>query len=541
MEARGRLDHENVYIAARYTRVAMRTVFYGHACLKLESPGGSVLMDPWFSRDGAFYHAWFQYPENAPLMDEALEGTRAICVSHNHADHLDPSVLALACARDEALRIHIPRYPSGWFLDRLARVAAPILDRLVEHRPWEPFVAGGASMFFVPDEAPGAFDAAMVARADGHSVVNLNDSHLSADQLRRIRAELGRVDTLALQCSGASEFPVCYDYPDEVGRGFARTKRADKLAHCRELIELLQPERVLFCAGPPAFLDPDLAALDRPGDASVFPDQLDVLRHFEAVHPDIARRCYLAVPGEALSDELLFARADLAQPRLDPYARKAAYLRAYAARRADLPIFDWGAAPGDAEAMRYFARMATLSPHMSACIAGPVTFVAREAGGREVPYTVDFTSRRARAGRADDALYVLTFPAACLHDLIAGRATWDDVFLSLRMRFEERTDRFIAHLKTLLRYMDPVVLSAVEAYERAMRGDAVETFVLEAPRGRYRIQRLCPHAGTDFERQGAVDADGGITCLAHRFCFDLESGECRNVRGYRIKTERLAD
>jgi UDP-MurNAc hydroxylase len=191
--------------------------------------------------------------------------------------------------------------------------------------------------------------------------------------------------------------------------------------------------------------------------------------------------------------------------------------------------------------MRYFARMATLSPHMSARIAGPITFVAREAGGREVPYTVDFATRRARAGRADDALYVLTFPAACLHDLIAGRATWDDVFLSLRMRFEERTDRFIAHLKTLLRYMDPAVLSAVEVYERAMRGDAVETFVLEAPGGRYRVQRLCPHAGTDFERQGAVDADGGITCLAHRFCFDLESGECRNVRGYRIKTERLAD
>jgi len=517
----------------------MRTVFYGHACLKLDTAAGSVLMDPWFSREGAFYGSWFQYPENAPLLEAALAGTGAICVSHNHADHLDPAVLALACARDQALRIHIPRYRTGWLVDRLARIAAPILDRFIEHEPWEPFEAGGASVFFVPEDAPSAVDSAIVASAGGESVVDLNDSHLSADQLRRIRARLGRVDLLALQCSGASEFPICYDYPLETRRALARRKQADKLAHCREMIELLRPERVLFFAGPPVFLDPRLAALDLPGDQSVFPDQLDVLRHFESSHPDIARRCYLAVPGDILSDEVLLARADPSQPRLDPYARKAEYLRAYAARRADLPAFDWGTAPDDAASRRYFARMATLSRYISDSIAGPVTFVAREAGGRELPYTVDFATRRARPGRDDRALYVLTFPAACLHDLIEGRATWDDVFLSLRTLFEERTDRFIVHLKTLLRYMDPALFAAVEQYERALQGDTGDTFVLEAPGGRYRVQRRCPHAGTDLESQGRVDDDGGITCLAHRFCFDLDTGECRNVRGYRIKTERL--
>jgi UDP-MurNAc hydroxylase len=520
---------------------AMRTIFFGHACLKLQGDAGSVLIDPWFSREGAFYRSWFQYPENAPLLDDALEGTRAICVSHHHGDHLDPGVLALACARDEALRVHIPRYPTGWLQGRLARVAAPILDRFVEHGPWEPFAAGGASMFFVPEEPPGTLDAAIVARGGGQSVVNLNDSNLSADQLRRIRAELGRVDILALQCSGASEFPVCYDYPAGTRLALARRKRADRLALCRETIELLGPERVLFFAGPPAFLDPELAALDLPGDASVFPDQLDVLRHFEAAHPDIARRAYLVVPGEALADDLLFERADLSQARLEPYTRKAEHLRAYAARRADLPVLDLGTAPGPAELADYFSRMATLSSYMSGRIGGPVTFVAREASGREVAYTVDFAAGCARPGRDDGALYVLTTPAACLHDLIAGRATWDDVFLSLRMRFEERTDRFILHLKTLLRYMDPAVFSALEAYELAAPAGVDDTFELDTPRGRYRVQRRCPHAGTDLESHGSVDSEGGLTCLAHRFCFDLDSGECRNVRGYRLRTERVAD
>jgi nitrite reductase/ring-hydroxylating ferredoxin subunit len=36
-----------------------------------------------------------------------------------------------------------------------------------------------------------------------------------------------------------------------------------------------------------------------------------------------------------------------------------------------------------------------------------------------------------------------------------------------------------------------------------------------------------------------VDADGGVTCLAHRFCYDLATGECRNARDDRIRTERI--
>lgn len=518
----------------------MKTLFFGHACLKLEGDAGGVLMDPWFSRDGAFYRSWFQFPENWPLQGRALQGTRAICVSHNHADHLDPSLIARACAADPALRVNVPRYATGFLLARVAKTMGPFADRFVERPAWTPFEAAGASLFFVPEEAPGAVDSAIAARLpDGRTLVNLNDSRLSSDQLRRLRAKLGRVDLLALQCSGASEYPVCYSYPPEKMRDLARRKRADKFAHCREIIALLDPARILLFAGPPAFLDPALAALDLPGDDSVFPDQLQSLRHFATAAPEIAARAYLAVPGEVLDDTLLYERADLSQPRLDPYARKADYLRAYAARRADLPPFDWGTAPDEKALRAYFSRMPALSRYISDSIGGSVEFLARGADGSETAWTVDFSARAARPGRDPKALYALTFPASCLPDLISGRATWDDLFLSLRMRFDERTDRFVVHLKTLLRYMDPALFSAVETYERAMHGESVETFELSSPTGRYEVQRLCPHAGSDLERHGRVDADGTITCLAHRFCFDLESGECRNARGYRLKTRRL--
>ncbi|MGH9990069.1 MAG: MBL fold metallo-hydrolase, partial [Nitrososphaera sp.] len=89
----------------------MRATFYGHVCLKVASAKGAiVLMDPWFSRHGAFFGSWFQFPENTPLLEEALEGVNDICVSHNHFDHFDPLVLLSGLAKNPALKLHIARF-----------------------------------------------------------------------------------------------------------------------------------------------------------------------------------------------------------------------------------------------------------------------------------------------------------------------------------------------------------------------------------------------------------------------------------------------
>ena len=75
----------------------VKLILYGHACINQYSSNDSaVLMDPWFSRHGAFFGSWFQFPKNTPLLDEALDGVTDICVSRNHADHFDPETLQYA-------------------------------------------------------------------------------------------------------------------------------------------------------------------------------------------------------------------------------------------------------------------------------------------------------------------------------------------------------------------------------------------------------------------------------------------------------------
>lgn len=519
----------------------MQVLFYGHACLKLVASDGAVIMDPWFSREGAFFRGWFQFPENWPLLDAAFEGVSDVCVSHNHADHLDDSTLSLALERNPALRVHIPRYQSDFLLKRVARLLPAHRGRFVEHAPWEPFSAGGASVFFVPEKSPGSVDSAIVASAGGRTLVNLNDSRLSSDQLLEIKGRMGAVDSLALQCSGASEYPVCYSYLPEEMRRRALKKRREKFELSIGLIDLLEPRRVLFFAGPPAFLDPAFSHLNARAEDSVFPDMLDILHEMQGRRPDIAERALFLLPGDAFDDAFLWPKTDLASERAAPYARKDEYLAAYARRRADLGPFDDGEPPAEKLALAHFDRMARLSPYLSASIGGEIVFVVR-GRTRQDAYTVDFAARSAYAGRGKTPLYVLEFPASEFAAVLDGSRTWDDVFLSLRMRFDERTDRFVMHFKTVLRYMDPALFSTLEDYERRLHGEehAVDMIDVTCGASSFRIQRACPHAGNDLERHGRADPDGTITCLAHRFRFDMKTGECLNARGYRLKVEPLA-
>jgi UDP-MurNAc hydroxylase len=46
----------------------MRVTALGHAGLKVETGRATVLIDPWFSPEGAFQASWFQFPDNSHLI-----------------------------------------------------------------------------------------------------------------------------------------------------------------------------------------------------------------------------------------------------------------------------------------------------------------------------------------------------------------------------------------------------------------------------------------------------------------------------------------
>ncbi len=515
----------------------MQFIHYGHACLKLEGrPGAACIMDPWLSREGAFFRSWFQFPENYPLQDEAVRDVTDICLSHNHEDHFDLDVITRILKADPEARLHIARFPSSWFVRHARRRLGALADRIMEHDAFAFFpLRAGGEMCFVPEESPGQVDSAMVWRDGDRNLLNLNDARLNTDQFLRIKETLGHVEAFCLQGSGASEYPVCYDYESDDMLQRRIEKRTLKLEAFERVIDLMNPDRVLIFAGPPVFLDPELSRMNDTSSTSVFPDQLDIARHFASRRPDIAKRCWFTMPGDPLDEEHLFSRTDLDDPRFGAYTDKASYIEHYRKRREDLVSYDWGDLPPKDSALGHFRIMATVSPWISEKIGGSVDFVIRGEKD-QATYSIDFARGLVAEGPSENPLYILEAPASSVGSVLDGRATWDDVMLSLRMVFRERTPRFVPHLKTLLKYQDAETLQRLAAYEETLqRRAASEETIRVTSNGRcYQIARHCPHAGVDLERHGEVNDDGTITCMAHRFRFDLKSGECLNAEGFRL-------
>jgi L-ascorbate metabolism protein UlaG (beta-lactamase superfamily) len=85
----------------------MRLTKLGHACVRLEKDGATLVIDPGgWSGTGA------------------LHGADAILITHEHADHLDPDAVRAAMAGDPALELWTNSPVAGQFADFGARVHA---------------------------------------------------------------------------------------------------------------------------------------------------------------------------------------------------------------------------------------------------------------------------------------------------------------------------------------------------------------------------------------------------------------------------------
>ena len=358
----------------------------GHAGLCVEAQGVRLLLDPWVSRSGAFLGSWFPFPDNEHLPGPWLADADLVVVSHEHLDHLDLDFLAQLPAQ---VPIVVPRYPST-IIER--RLAAAGRKHVIVLDAWERLRFGRDGwLTVIPEQCPMSHDAAVLVSVDGYSVLHTNDARISLAQTRRAMTEVGGPPSLmAVQMSGASWHPVCYDYPPDALAEVSERKRVAKFRAVTRLVRSVKPTLVLPYAGPPCFLDPALfelnARLHGPG---IFPDQHEALAWLRERLPD-QRSDYL-LPGDAV-------RLGAGGIRRDPYwssfalddtvEERRRYLEAYAERRRAAIDAVWAANPppaadsGLGEAFRaHLESLATLSSYFLARIGLLVRFRVLGRGG----------------------------------------------------------------------------------------------------------------------------------------------------------------
>jgi UDP-MurNAc hydroxylase len=254
----------------------MKVTYIGHAAMMVETRGTRILMDPWLN-DPTYHGAWWHYP---PLVHGVRDLPRIdyLYISHEHPDHFDPPTLRQI---DKGVPILIANFRRKGFRDRIAALGFRDIREIDFGRPLE-LNGHGVTVRLVPPDR--AWDDSAILVQDGTTnLFNANDCHLDDETLRRLGSEVP-LDLSFLTFTGASQYPGCFEFPEETK---IERWRASKEAHLEEFVSwarLLQTRRAVPAAGNFALLAPDQLALNTPHYVNTPQEAVEALA---AVAPEI--------------------------------------------------------------------------------------------------------------------------------------------------------------------------------------------------------------------------------------------------------------
>ncbi len=503
----------------------MRVTFLGHAGLFVETRGGSVLCDPWFTP--AYFGSWFPFPRNDRLPTEAFLAPDYLFLSHLHRDHFDREFLSRV---DRRVRVLLPEFHVP-FLERELRGLG--FEHFVRTRHATPVDLDGVevTVFAMTAPADGPLgDSAIVIKDASARLLNQNDAR--PGDPAEIEA-VGPFDAHFLQFSGASWFPIAYDFPDAERSRLAAEKRRNGMDRAERYVAMMGAARVFPSAGPPCFLDDELWPLnDFDGaDDNIFPDQTVFLDRLRSTGVD----AHLVVPGTVVHLDGGIATVEQPAPDavvMEPFREKRAYLEQY---RADWKPWlvaereSWSTREHDvvAELKAWFEPLLADAPLTRSGIDGNVLLHLDD-----VAVVIDFGSGEVREWNGEPLVYRLDVERALVEACIErGLDDWvNSLLLSCRFRAHRRGP-FNEYVHTFFKSLSPERMAYVESCyrERLTRGETFE-------RDGWRLQRRCPHRQADLSRFGTID-DGVLHCSVHDWEWDLATGRCITSEGHELSCE----
>src|SRR5438552_13750282 len=261
---------------------AVRITGTGHASLRIDTPAGSILCDPWVNP--AYFASWFPFPDNSLLDWESLGDTDYLYVSHLHRDHFDAAHLKRFV--NKRATVLLPEYPTSELEDQLRECGFTSFLKTVSDEVHE--LDGGLKVMIQaltsPTDGP-IGDSSLWVEYDGVRLLNQNDAR-PADLA--LFASLGPVHAHLLQFSGAIWYPMVYELPGAARTAFGKQKRDRQFDRTIRYIDDLKASFVVPIAGPPCFLDDELWEFnDIHGDeGNIFPDQQVFLDHMAGLGYD---------------------------------------------------------------------------------------------------------------------------------------------------------------------------------------------------------------------------------------------------------------
>src|SRR5437660_997314 len=234
----------------------MKVTYYGQACMLIEVAGRRSLTDPWLT-EGAYFGTWFHThllsDVGLSVDDVASRPIDYLFLSHEHPDHVDPATLRGL----KGVPVLICKFPTPRFRQHLEGMG---LGNVREIEPGQAVDCGDGLRLTIFSTAEYINDSALLVEGDGRRLLNETDCKLPYDVLKRI-AEPG-LDIGFYMFSGATWFPMMYDYPQQWMRQQVLRRRRALLKSFVQRIRLTRPRFAVPSSGPCTILDPERLCLN---------------------------------------------------------------------------------------------------------------------------------------------------------------------------------------------------------------------------------------------------------------------------------------
>jgi UDP-MurNAc hydroxylase len=307
-------------------------------------------------------------------------------------------------------------------------------------------------------------------------------------------------------------------------------------------VENIDARYVVPSAGPPAFLDDDLFALNMiDGDEmSIFPDQTAFLRRLA----DAGREGVMNVPGTTI--EVGAGSLEVTHPFPTAeveaiFTDKRSYLEAY---RADWkPWLDelkasW--TPPSTDLLTtlhdWWEPLLAMAPTLRSQVGGNVLINAGD-----LPIVVDFPNGEVRRHDGEPYSFRFDIPRELVETVVAQRAVdWSNSLL-LSCRFTAwRRGEFNEYVYNFLKSLSRERMRRAEAevVRKLTPDDVLEH--LDEPDiriGDHIVQRRCPHRNADLAAFGEIDGCDFV-CTLHGWRFDLETGRNKTASDRPLRIRR---
>lgn len=492
----------------------MRITYLSQAGLFIETRYGSILCDPWFNP--AFMASWFPFPSNEEIDLARIGSPTYLYISHLHYDHFDPQFLRDHVSKQAT--VLLPDYP----LDHLKNALRDLgFNKFIETKDCVPIEVDGLRFITMSLVAPtdGAIGDSGLIVDDGET--RIFDQNDSKPRDLETLASFGPYDAHFLQASGATWYPMVYEFPEKAMQALGRKEREKKMSRALRYARQVDASFVIPHAGPPCFLDDDLFHLNdfNRDPANIFPDHMVFLEYMQEHGMDNGR---LMIPGSVatFSKDTCLVEHPLPDEQVRTiFTEKRSYLEDYKARKQ--PLIDAIKASWPRGQVNILSSLQEwFEPLLEQADLNCVGVNGRVLLDCEVQKVViDFQQRRVYewSGESWDYRFRID-PALVEYQILTHEEDWTNgLFLSCRFQ-AKRKGWYNEYIFNFFRCLSPERMKYSEAY-----------YAQEAPVRQlwecagFMVQRSCPHLKADLTRFGEVK-DGVLTCMMHGWQFDLATG-----------------